>query len=231
MTRRLEELVSSPHLWRGRGGRTTGTVVSTGFEVLDRVLPGGGWPWGAVIEIFAERHGIGELRLWMPALASLSRSRERLWIVFVAPPLLPYAPALDSLGIDLDRVLLVDVGDRAEALWATEQSLRSGACISVMAWLRATDDTALRRLQLAAEARDCALLLFRPITELGRRSPAALRLRLTKEGADTRIEILKCRGARPTCVDLGLNLDLADGDPGATLSTTTESRAGEARCG
>jgi hypothetical protein len=170
---------------------------------LDRALPGGGWPWGAVIEIFAEQYGIGELSLWMPALAASSRAQAAAWIVFVAPPLIPYAPALSRFGIGLDRVLLVDTASRnAESLWATEQTLRSGACVAVIAWLRAPDDTVLRRLQLAAEARDCALLLFRPIEERVRRSPAALRVRMTPAGAKTRVEILKCRGGRPFCIDL-----------------------------
>ncbi|HEU4619133.1 MAG TPA: translesion DNA synthesis-associated protein ImuA [Gammaproteobacteria bacterium] len=226
----MEELVGGPHVWRGRGSGAARSVVPTGFAALDRVLPGGGWPWGAVIEIFAERPGIGELRLWMPAIAASSRARDRLWIVFVAPPLIPYPPALARCGIDLDRVLLVDTRDTAaEASWATEQSVRSGACIVVLAWLRSVDDTALRRFQLAAEAKECALLLFRPMAGLARRSPAALRLRLTKDGDKTRVEILKCRGGRPARVDL--DLDLGDGDFAESRSACASSRAGESRCG
>jgi cell division inhibitor SulA/protein ImuA len=189
-------------------------------------LPGGGWPWGAVIEIFAEQYGIGELSLWMPALASSSRTHGAAWIVFIAPPLIPYAPALSRFGIGLDRVLLVDTASRnAESLWAAEQALRSGACIAVIAWLRAPDDTALRRLQLAAEARDCTLFLFRPIEERARRSPAALRVHLTKAGAKTRVEILKCRGGRPFCVDLSLPREAWPG------RAARGHRAGEPRCG
>jgi cell division inhibitor SulA/protein ImuA len=208
--------------------------VPSGFAELDRALPGGGWPWGAVIEIFSEQYGIGELSLWMPALASSSRSRGAAWIVFIAPPLIPYAPALSRFGIALDRVLLVDTASRsAESLWATEQTLRSGACAAVIAWLRSPDDTALRRLQLAAEARDCALLLFRPLEQRARRSPAALRVRMTKAGAKTRVEILKCRGGRPFCVDLCLPLEaMPDGArESACGGAARDSRTGDARCG
>src|SRR5690606_23272352 len=145
------------------------------------------WPWGAITEIFVDRYGLGELSLLMPSLASLSRREtlEKGWIVWVAPPLTPYAPALARAGVDLDRILLVDpaVGPSTSpakinenALWATEQALRSGASVAVLAWLRAASDTVLRRLQLAAEEQRCGLMLFRPEAALKQRSPAALRL-------------------------------------------------------
>jgi hypothetical protein len=221
----LEELIRGPHVWRGRGGAAPQHVVPSGFAALDRALPGGGWPWGAVIEIFAERYGVGELSLVMPAVASANRSQGTAWIVFIAPPLIPYAPALSRFGIVLDRVLLVDTASRnADALWATEQALRSGACTAVLAWLRAPDDTVLRRLQLAAEARDCALLLFRGIEERARRSPAALRMHVTKAGLKTRVEILKCRGGRPFCVELCLPGD-------GSLGDAAQDPRGETRCG
>jgi protein ImuA len=225
----LEELISGPHLWRGRAGSTAQPAVSTGFEALDRVLPGGGWPWGAVIEVFAERYGVGELRLWMPALAASSRSGPQTdWIAFVAPPLIPYAPALTRYGIGLDRVLLVETAEmRGETLWAAEQAVRSGACAAVLAWLRSSDETALRRLQLAAEARSCGLMLFRPMAALARRSPAALRLRVSGLGPRTRVEIIKCRGGRPACIDL----DLPDLGLVPAAAETAPTRTGETRCG
>jgi cell division inhibitor SulA/protein ImuA len=225
----LEEIFNSRHVWRGRCGNGKQAVVPTGFPVLDQALPGGGWPWGAVIEIFAEHDGVGELSLWMPALASLGRSGGTgpRWIVFIAPPWVPYAPALASHGIDLDRVLLVSPSPShagrttprvsaaasrgspsgsyeagGEALWAAEQAVRSGASAAVLAWLRAATDTALRRLQLAAEEFACGLVLFRPLSAMKQRSPAAMRLRVSRQGAELRVEILKCRGGRPMRVDL-----------------------------
>ncbi|HEX5419467.1 MAG TPA: translesion DNA synthesis-associated protein ImuA [Gammaproteobacteria bacterium] len=201
----LEEIVSSRHIWRGRSGNGKQAVVSTGFSVLDRALPGGGWPWGAVIEIFAEHDGVGELSLWMPALASLNSGSDAgaRWIVFIAPPWVPYAPALASHGIDLERVLLVGSSETAtDALWAAEQSVRSGSSAAVLAWLHAANDTALRRLQLAAEECACGLMLFRPLAAMKLRSPAAMRLHVTRQGAGFRVEILKCRGGRPMRVDL-----------------------------
>jgi protein ImuA len=252
----IEDLLRSPHVWRGRRESSNHPVVTTGFAALDSKLSGG-WPWGAITEIFVERYGVGELSVLMPMLASLSRRDEgdSGWIVCIAPPWIPYAPALSRWGVKLERVLLVDPstspgkwagGTRRDAgeendhaLWATEQALLSGASAAVLTWLHSASDQTLRRLQLAAEEQRCGLVLFRPVAALRQRSPAALRLKLscTAEG-ETRIEILKCRGARPAevCLDLSrygvaagdsrLNRDFDEGAAGAAGG----SRSGEAGC-
>jgi len=49
-------------------------VIATGFPELDRYLPGGGWPTGAIIEVFVDGYGIGELALLMPAVVSLTQA-------------------------------------------------------------------------------------------------------------------------------------------------------------
>jgi cell division inhibitor SulA/protein ImuA len=68
----------------------------------------------------------------------------------------------------------------------------------------------LRRLQLAAEDQTCWTLLFRPASARQQRSPAALRIGLSRSEAATRVEIIKCRGGRPGIVDVGLDLKLGD---------------------
>jgi hypothetical protein len=71
-----------------------------------------------------------------------------------------------------------------------------------LAWLADASNTVLRRFQLAAEERDCWVVLFRPIAALRQGSPAALRVKLSGTSAKARIEIVKCRGNRPGSVDL-----------------------------
>src|SRR5690606_15624959 len=138
-----EQLILGQHVWRGQAENRTHSVLATGFDALDQKLAGG-WPWGAITEIFVDRYGMGELSLLMPSLASLSRRDpiEKGWIVWVAPPLITYAPALARAGVDLGRILHVDpaVGPPTNltkindnALWATEQALRSGASVAVLA--------------------------------------------------------------------------------------------------
>jgi cell division inhibitor SulA/protein ImuA len=170
---------------------------------LDRYLPGGGWSRKVVTEIFLERYGIGELSLLMPALTLLSREPAKHWIVWIAPPFIPYAPALLCYGVDLDRVLLVHPNDaKKDVLWAVEQVLRSGSSVAVLAWLADASSTDLRRLQLAAEEHACWTVLFRCAASLRQSSPAALRLKLSRAGEKVRVDIVKCRGRRPGAVDL-----------------------------
>jgi len=205
----LDSLLGRQEIWRGAGTGTCPETIPTGFDALDHYLPGNGWPVGSLTEILLDRYGIGELSLLMPALAGLSRqavSRHQ-WIVWVGPPFVPYAPALSSYGIDLSCILLVHPADkRRDVLWATEQVIRSGSGIAVLAWLEQADTTALRRLQLGIETHRCWAVLFRPAAVAAQPSPARLRLGLSPAQAGSRtrsqarVDLLKCQGRRPGTV-------------------------------
>ncbi len=171
---------------------------------LYALLPGGGWPVGALTEILSEVEGIGTLRLLMPALARLSQAER--WLAWIAPPHLPYAPALAAHGVELARVLIIGALARPpERFWVLDQSLRAGACSAVLAWWSCADWHGLRRMQLAAEAGQSCGLLFRPLAACHEASPAALRLVLEPSGPRTVVRIIKRRGgaiARPLTLDL-----------------------------
>ena len=169
-------------------------ALSTGFAELDAVLPGGGWPVGAITELMPEAQGIGELSLLLPALARLSQAGR--YLVWIAPPCLPYPLALERQGLALDRLLLVQAQDAQAVLWAAEQALRCPAIGAVLAWPASLDDRRVRRLQLAAETGGSCGLLYRPPAAAQQPSPAALRLRLEALDAGLRIEIQKVRGGR-----------------------------------
>ncbi|BAU47325.1 CDP-6-deoxy-delta-3,4-glucoseen reductase [Sulfurifustis variabilis] len=188
----LSELLLRADVWRG-GSAPPSPAEPTGLAVLDALLPGGGWPIGALTELVLARDGVGELRLLLPALARLSHGDR--WVAFVAPPYVPYAPALAAAGVDLSRVLLVHPR-REDQLWAVESSLRSGACAAVLAWIAQAEAASLRRLQLAAEAGGTVGVLFerRPLAG----SIAALRLALEPAGAGAvNVHIMKRRGGWP----------------------------------
>lgn len=190
----LRQVLQRPDVWRGSHAPSAQTV-SSGYPALDRLLSGGGWPRGALTEVLLPREGIGELRLLLPALARLSHGDR--WIAFIAPPYIPFAPALAAAGVELSRLLLVHPRTRADYLWAVESSLRAGACAAVLAWPQDVAAGHLRRWQLAAEAGGTWGVLFqrRNIES----SPAALRLRLAcagKRAVD--LHILKRRGGWPT---------------------------------
>jgi hypothetical protein len=200
------------HVWRGTSGRSTRAILPSGFPALDSRLPGGGWPRGAIIEIFVSRYGIGELTVLIPALAALTQpvlGEAPKWVAWIAPPFIPYPPALTQRGVRIERLLMIHPSTgRKDRFWAIEQVVRSGSSIGVLAWLAEADDVVLRRLQLATEERECWTVLFRPLEALEARSPAALRIRLSelsKGSEGIRVEILKCRGGRPSTVDLTEN--------------------------
>lgn len=197
-------------VWRGRAASISRAVLATGFSNLDRQLPGGGWPTGAIIEIIVDGYGIGELALLMPALVALTRHdpvQSPKWVAWVAPPFVPYAPALQQHGVNVERLLMIHPGrGDKNRLWAVEQVVRSGSSAGVLAWVGTADDVMLRRLQLAAEDQNCWLVLFRPQSARRQRSPAALRLLLSPHVATMRVEILKCRGGRPGAIDVALSL-------------------------
>jgi len=104
MSSPLQTLLQNPAIWRGsEQARVQLPSIPTGFAELDRELPGGGWPRGVVSELLTERSGIGELSLFVPALAKLSR--EDGWLMLIAPPWIPYAPALAARGIRLSKLV------------------------------------------------------------------------------------------------------------------------------
>ena len=199
----LDEILRRPDIWRGRSCATVRSdSISTGHAELDAVLPGGGWPAGALTEIFVEQQGIGELQLLMPAASRLTRNRR--WLALIAPPYVPYAPALAACGVDLQHVLLLRSVRGSEQFWACEQLLESGQCGIVLMWPEATEQHVLRRLQHKAENGSALTVLYRP----RRAQPCptvALRLHVSKRESHTVVRVLKRRGSsveNPVCLDL-----------------------------
>lgn len=193
----LEEILQRHPVWRGRSPQLAAPVVPTGFQVLDSELPGGGWPTGALTEVLGSQEGIGELGLLLPALAALTWAGKR--VVWLAPPHLPYAPALAAAGINLAQLVVVRAPGRRDALWAAEQALRSGCCHALLGWFRRASYDDLRRLAVAAEGSSALIALFRPREAAAESSPACLRLALeaggdASEGTTLTVRILKRRG-------------------------------------
>lgn len=192
----LEDIVRRHGLWRGRARHQPGLRTEpSGIPVLDAALPGGGWPRGALVELLGEADGRGAFSLIVPLLARLSAAGRM--VALLAPPYRPYAPALAAAGVALSQVLLVRGAGEREQCWALEQSLRSGACALACAWVGRLEMTALRRLQLAAEAGDAMGFLLRPAAMHRQISAAALRLLLHPEPGGMGVDILKSRGAWP----------------------------------
>lgn len=200
----LKKLLERQTLWHCRAGQplldetrsTEASTVATGYSRLDKYLPKGGWPLQNLIEVLSSDSGIGELRLFMPALASLAAEREG-YIVWVDTPYQPYAPALQHWGIDPSRLLLVRPQTIRDVLWATHEVLASKRVLAVFGWLPALDIKDSRRLQLAATRGSALSVLFRPGSARRQTSAASLRLALHAGSKGTEIDFFKIRGMRP----------------------------------
>ena len=183
---------------------TLAQVVATGAAALDAQLPGGGWPVGALTELLQSPGVHSEWRLLAPALARCGTAA----VVLVAPPHVPFGPALTARGVASQRLLWVNTTVAAQRLWATEQALRCAGVDAVLAWLPQARADQLRRLQMAASEYNRLLFVMRPSAARQESSPAVLRLVLepgavpgsgfaTGAGPQTdclRLHILKRRG-------------------------------------
>src|SRR5277367_611772 len=199
----LADILADARVWKLKDASAAPTrpVWSTGCSALDARLPGGGWPTASLIEVLLDDTGLGEVQLFLPALVACQRAAS--WLVWIAPPHEPYAPALAQQGIELARLLIVRPASATEALWAAEQALASGVCAAVLLWLKGTDDRWLRRLKLAAEAGGALGVLFRPERHRFESSPASLRMVMSRGEHEASLDLLKVQGGRPGPVDLG----------------------------
>lgn len=203
-------------LWRAHqlSRQSSGTVTPTGFPTLDVVLPGGGWPHRVLTELLLPHPGLGELRLLVSALSRIAGSADATasigrCVMLFDPPAALSGWALAQMGVNAQQLLVVygregargaahlrRVLPSADLLWALEQALKSGHVGAALAWLpQRLKADALRRLQLAAQAHDGPVFLFREVEARIKPSAAPLRLMLQGAGIDRlSVRVLKRRG-------------------------------------
>ena len=208
-----QQLLKHPDLWLAGQLADANThqqaSIATGYTALNEHLPGNGWPAAGLMEFMLKQAGIGELRLLAPALQTLSQTENR-WIAWINPPFIPYAPALESVGIDTRKILLIHPrrnppnnshrSHHRDSLWALERACKSSTCSAALAWL---DEKKLKlkdtqRLQLAAKKGGTLTCLFRPQTAHKHASMAELRLAVHhQKNGEVQVDVLKRRGGWP----------------------------------
>ena len=188
----LQSLVNSqPMLWRGsEQPYSSNQSVPTGYEELDRFLPTGGWPTDSLTEIVVSNWGNGEFQILLPFLSRVSHGPFP--IVFIAPPHIPYAPALQHAGVLLEKLIIIDSEISSSDLWwAAEKTLRHPESGTVLTWAKQYSPRHVRRLQLAANTAKNPGFLFR--CGNAAQSPAPLRIQLTRSTDHITVHILKSR--------------------------------------
>jgi cell division inhibitor SulA/protein ImuA len=201
----LADILQRQTVWLGGAPAVPAeAAVPTGYGTLDAQLPGGGWPVGGLAEVLCHAEGIGELQIVLPALAALTAAGHR--VAWLAPPHLPYAPALRAAGVRLERLTVIRAPGRRDALWAAEQALRARSFHALLLWLPQAGYVELRRLAVAAQAGPGFVLAFRPPEAACESSPAVLRLALETREEQLSVHILKRRGL-PLAVPLPLPIE------------------------
>jgi protein ImuA len=172
------------------------STVDAGFAALNAVLPGGGWPVGALIELLQQQDGLHEWGLLAPALADQPGVPGWRPLVLIGAPHQPFGPALAAHRLDPQRLLCVQGGNAATQLWATVQALQCADVAAVLAWLPQARSAQLRHLQMAALEHGKLLFVFRPLRVQHESSPAPLRLCLQEAAGhgDLQVRVLKRRG-------------------------------------
>ena len=197
----LQQAIRKLETSRRPAGRS---ASSSGLAALDRLLPEGGFPRGALVEWLASRRGGGTALLML--LAAREASTDGRAIVVLDQPGHFYAPVAAAWGVDLGRLIVVRAGQSRDELWAAEQALRCPAVAAVWLTREQLDWRWCRRLQLAAEQGGGVGLLMRPADVRGQPSWAELQLQVTpcpavqasvqqSDRADwrLRVELVRCR--------------------------------------
>lgn len=170
----LRELVR--RMERGDGS-VSARGLTLGCPVLDDALPEGGLPLGRVHEILglarSDVRDAAAFGFTTALLALLMEARPHEGPVIWCPRsanLLGgalYTRGLAGLGLDADRLILVETRDEAERIWALEEALSTKGVLAALAELDPVragkrDDRTGRRLQLAAERSGVTGFLLRP---------------------------------------------------------------------
>lgn len=211
-------------IWLGDAlGASADPVVSSGFDELDKALPGGGWPTRNLAELLLPMDGLGEIRLLSPALEQTTRSGR--CILLVAPPYIPYMHAWENLGLDSRRIMIARVYKPGERLWVLEQGIRSGAFGTIIGWLPEVSQQTTRRLQVNARTAESLVFLFRPMHAQSEPSAAPLRILLRAgQGHALYVYLLKRRGI-PAALPIRLALPQASASSACASPIPTSIRS------
>jgi len=173
----LQQLLARRDTWWGRESTGTGQGQNTGFNDLDRILAGGGWPEQGLVELLCPLPCPAVLHLLLPVLASDGPGAR----LIANPPMRPSATMLARAGVPLDDLLILRSDDRATLLRASFEAIAGDTVRLALLWAPGGPLPAgtLRRLHLGAQQGRCLLILVRP-RQAGRQpSPAPLRLDLS----------------------------------------------------
>lgn len=188
----LEQLLNRNDIWRGDSRAfMPHLTVDSGHNNLNASLLNNGWPISSLIEVCQRGLHQQEWQLFSPVLKTGTG-----YIVLLNPPALPFCHALIQWGIDLDRILIVQVSNKADFLASFVELARSDSCEVLFAWQQQQmlSYTELRKCLLATNEGTGLCVFFRPESAQQQSSPATLRLLVETTPVEVQIKIFKQKG-------------------------------------
>src|SRR3984885_15333650 len=155
--------------------------IPFGVAAIDRYLPQGGLAGGALHEIVPEQDALSAAFGFVVAL--LARLARVHTLFFVVPAYgfrrygRLYGHGACALGLDPNRLILVETARRQETLWAIEEAFHSRVAAAIDGLIDKLDLRLSQRLQLSATDAGLLLFLLRP-AEILQASAAATRWRV-----------------------------------------------------
>lgn len=148
-----------------------GPVLTFGIEALDSRLASGGIDGAGLHEITAASPTLGDdaaATLFVTGLAARFATVPGANVAWALTRFDLYAPGLEQAGLPAAKLLYLQGKNETMALALAEDALRDGSFAAVVAEVKIADQTATRRLQLAAADGRTPLLLLRRWARAGR---------------------------------------------------------------
>jgi len=141
-----------------------GSALAFGLATLDDRLADHGLDGAGLHEIAANTASLNDdaaATLFAAGIAARFADKPGFTVLWALSRFDLYAPGLEQVGLSPDKVLYAQGRKDSDVLALAEDGLRDGALACVVAEVKAADQTATRRLQLAASDGGTPILLYR----------------------------------------------------------------------
>lgn len=141
-----------------------GPALPFGLPAIDERLADHGLDGAGLHEVGAASASFNDdacATLFTAGIAARFAAESGFTILWAVTRFDLYAPGLEQIGLGPDKILYAQGRKDAEVLALAEDGLRDGSLACVVAEVKVADQTATRRLQLAASDGKTPMLLFR----------------------------------------------------------------------
>ena len=141
-----------------------GPALPFGIGAVDERLADGGLDGAALHEVAAACPTLSDdaaATLFVAGIAARFASQADFTALWALTKFDLYAPGLEQVGLGPDKVLYAQGTSDSSVLAMAEDALRDGSLACVVAEVKSADQTATRRLQLAASDGKTPMLLYR----------------------------------------------------------------------